>query len=340
MTEVTTKENPVRKIHVLHLGNLHCRAMAWISRSFYNNGEEPLAMQFYELMDSWHPSVDFLNGLQKEDEVIILGVRIRTPAKTIPELAERVETLFIAEGRSTVVEEYTRKVDLEAFGVQLLPIAENESAALALHKYAFVNKEVPNIIRYIDDRNLWKKEIEETNYFIEGAKFYRLKNNWDQWDDLFNGSDHLATLINTGKLIYQSTKRLARAHVLRKGVVSVITENRVTTAYFNETSNNPSDSLDIVLELFDEVDIVMSFSVTSYQKVKVELRSRKGSDINVGAIAAAKGGGGHVHASGYIVPQDAFFTKVLIPMNRIAETLVCDSRMARMKQKKAEEPAS
>lgn len=200
----------------------------------------------------------------------------------------------------------------------------HSGAVIAWKHFAGEERPVPDILEYIQDRDLWKWELEQSREV--SAALDALPRDFREWDRRFAGGER-----RRGPLVRlpAALRRLARgeragespvrkiaaegAAILRanRQQVNRITANtrfRSIGGYLVPVVNTPvliSEACERLLELHPDAPFAAAWYQTRERGAKWSLRSRDGSDTDVSAVARQLGGGGHPHAAGFTGPDVA-----------------------------------
>ena len=173
----------------------------------------------------------------------------------------------------------------------------NHSGAYLTWVYFFPNQEVPILIRYIEDRDLWKHQMHNTHQFF--ARFKSLPFNFHVYDNLLD-KDYLDKVIEEGKILYDYDttiiKRLAKHSACKRTKLSDGTFYNI--AYLN--SNVYKSDLGNYLVEKENPECDFSVIYNYDDKTNKTWFSLRSSDkkIDVSYIANLLGGGGHRNAAG------------------------------------------
>ena len=189
---------------------------------------------------------------------------------------------------------------------------------------------IPDAIRYIDDNDVWRHEIEETKFFSIGFQLIEDKHPASQiWDDLIYTSSQYESskIVNDGRILwtYQEVRNKAS---MRNAFESDVYE-RLLCAYqeaqykanlrnafesdvFGPTClclNSCQGNSRIFCEKFDEYQMVCKFGYDgSIHKWRYTLYSSDKNDniVDVSDIAKHYGGGGNRGAAGFVLDYNIF----------------------------------
>ena len=172
----------------------------------------------------------------------------------------------------------------------------NHSGAVLAWKFWMPNENVPDLLRYVEDRDLWKWELDESREVSAALDLYHRE--WYTWDAVYMAG--IEPLIKDGGLLL-----MARNTQVEKIVgLAALWEIGGQQIPVVNTSVLPSEVGEKLLELYPD----FPFAGTYFEKREGEelvsiwsLRSRSGSDVDVSVIAKQQGGGGHKHAAGFMI---------------------------------------
>lgn len=156
---------------------------------------------------------------------------------------------------------------------------------------------IPDVIRYIDDNDIWRHALEETKYFCIAFKSEEDKHpNSDIWNDLIYSSSQRKTFeyTNKGKIIIDYQTAIDKVN-LEKAFESEVLNHKCLC--LNTANGNSS----IFGDKIHEYPMVCRFSYDgSLHMWRYSFySSEKYSDwVDVELIARELGGGGHEHAAG------------------------------------------
>ncbi len=162
-----------------------------------------------------------------------------------------------------------------------------KSGAMLTWEYFHPNDSPPDLVRYVQDRDLWQwalPQSKEVNAYIGACEF-----TFEEWDSL--GTQYYDDLAMYGEsiLLYQKKvidQAVANANEIELAGHKVLTVN--TTVLFSEIAGKLAENRPFGTAWFIRKDGKMQWS----------LRSRDGG-VDVSEIAKQFGGGGHRNAAGF-----------------------------------------
>lgn len=173
----------------------------------------------------------------------------------------------------------------------------NHSGAYLTWEYFFPNEEIPDLIKYIEDRDLWKHVMPNTHQFF--ARFKGLPFNFNVYNSLLD-NNYLDKVIEDGTILYNYDtaiiKRLAKHSVCKWTKLS--DENYYNIAYLNSNVYK-SELGNYLVEIQNpECDFAVIYNYDD--KTNTTWFSLRSSDLkkDVSKVAELLGGGGHRNAAG------------------------------------------
>lgn len=171
-------------------------------------------------------------------------------------------------------------------------IDQRESGASLTWKYLFDTDDVPELIKYVRDYDLWKFEYPETKGL---NKVFRLtKQTWENWEELYYDLEHheLSTeLVNKGQAVQQYYESI---------VVQLATSAEQITL-----AGEVGFAVNCPPAFASDVGHILATASGTFgacwhqEKGEVKFSLRSNGDYDVAAIAKNFGGGGHKNAAGF-----------------------------------------
>lgn len=193
--------------------------------------------------------------------------------------------------------------DMEGFKGGDVVFDQTKSGAVLSWEFFWGNKPIPTMLRMIQDVDLWKREIEDSDAFVAGMYAENLT---------FARMDWAAT--NPEKAIAIGKPIIAHKHSHCNKVAKYSTPCKIQGVEFH-VANEP-DKKKVSLAGQKIIDLKGTpAALWSYCHMKnefsVSLRSNDNLKVDVAEIAKYFGGGGHKNASGFRsqLPLDEIFKK-------------------------------
>ncbi len=226
------------------------------------------------------------------DDAQVFILDFSYPRKTLLNLYKRVATLVVIDHHATAAD------DLK--GLAFARFDMTKSGAVLAWEY-FVDSNVPTILKYVQDRDLWKFKL-PNSHAVAKALQYLPKSGMDafpHWQlaagEIEGGEENpsFAGYVTRGEFETQ----LEEFHIAN------LCRNVATTSiggYDVPTVNSPvfqSEIAHSLLQLHPDAPFVAVYYVEGNGNVKWSLRSR--SDFDCSTVAKQYGGGGHPQACGF-----------------------------------------
>lgn len=179
----------------------------------------------------------------------------------------------------------------------------NRSGATLAWDYLFPGEPRPLLLGHIEDRDLWRFRLPNTRE-IQAAVF-SMAYSMDTWDKLMAGDRHdLLNLTAQGVAIERKHRKDVAELVDTCRRRMVIGGHEVWAASLPYTMASDAGAAMALGEPF----AACYWDTTEHRHFS--LRSTEGPGLDVSAIAAAYGGGGHAHAAGFRVTRDHQLARV------------------------------
>lgn len=184
-------------------------------------------------------------------------------------------------------------------------IDESQSAAVLAWKHFHKDQPLPDILNYIQDRDLWNFDLPDSKEI--NAAIYAMAFN-DGQDSALNSLNWIAmywhrereSFINSGMGIRMHQRILLHDIAATAGLQVAFHSGKSSFYASVNSSVLRSEVGDLVLKQKPNADFVDVWYDDRQKGIRRHsLRSRKGSSVDVSAIAVRLGGGGHKHAAGY-----------------------------------------
>jgi oligoribonuclease NrnB/cAMP/cGMP phosphodiesterase (DHH superfamily) len=269
---------------------------AWIFRNFISGG-----LSFTPREIQWEPRS---YGEAPPDctgaEVIILDFSFKRPV--MKEIAAVAKAVLVIDHHKTAQEDMQGLME-EHNNVKTVFDMERSGARLAWD-YFFHGEPLPDLVRTIEDRDLWRFKFSETR--AQMASIFSYAYDFETWDDL-------SYKAKTGSLDKEG-EAIERKHF--KDITELMPQTQVMLYICGEKV--PAYNLPYTMSS-DVGNIAAAKPDHSYgvcfwfnkQEVQFSLRSI-GNKQDVSLIASAYGGGGHRNAAGFKVTLNDFLSDMLI----------------------------
>ncbi len=171
-----------------------------------------------------------------------------------------------------------------------------KSGAVLTWEYFFASH-TPELLLYIQDRDLWEWKLDDTSDILKGLS---LHDDWRDWARFINKPHLLKTLKVAGaainRYLYIQSDSITNTPPCKWSYA----ESFIVPVY-NIPGCMLSDTLHMALEKYPESPFAVGYFDLPEKRI-YSLRSRTNEDFDVSEIAKRNGGGGHARASGFTVP--------------------------------------
>jgi nanoRNase/pAp phosphatase (c-di-AMP/oligoRNAs hydrolase) len=161
---------------------------------------------------------------------------------------------------------------------------------------------VPWLIRYVQDRDLWQFQYDETKNI--NAALFSYDFDFALWSELQSYCGELGELGEEGEVLLRAHDKAVRemcCHEFRTvRFFSSLNAEEIHVPFINCPASLASD-VGNVLALKHPV-VALYFDTATHRAVSLRSSKENPSHLDVSAIAAGFGGGGHKHAAGFRVP--------------------------------------
>lgn len=275
---------------ILYHDHCHDGFAAAFAGWFYNQSRQPTkSLSTFPVKHGSEPP------FEKFDNCNTLLVDFSYPRDTLIRMKEYLHQ----QGKKLLVLDHHISAEKDLHGIEGAFFDNNRSGAMLSWNYFFGDPEPPKLIKYIEDRDLWRWKYPETKPFMT-AMFNSVENTFTNYLSFISNESKVTELIEKGKTMIEMQDKMVKDIASKAIVCQMKLDNKTytisllnTTVLFSEIGNYLSSGVDFVLLwncVYKEKD----------HHFKVSLRSSD-TGTNVGEIASKFGGGGHEHAAGFCV---------------------------------------
>lgn len=226
-----------------------------------------------------------LKDLQPEDVVYILDFSYSR------EILDRVNEQI----SKLVVLDHHVSAQKELEGCEYAIFDMSKCGSTLAWEYFRPGEDMYEIYRNIEDRDLFKNELEHTSAVTEGLKLYPIFD-IPLFHGLIEDISFLPMLINKGEVLSEGRDSDIEYFLKEKARITMIEFLGHRAAVYNTTALISDISSHLYIR--PEIDLTMSYMILN-DSVVFNLRTAKDSGISVSDIAVAQGGGGHRAAAGF-----------------------------------------
>jgi len=199
------------------------------------------------------------------------------------------------EASSLVVLDHHKSAQEHSGDLEFCYFDMNHSGAYLAWDYLFPDDNVPLLIQYVEDRDLWKWELPFTEEVLSAVdSFEKTFDNWDMLHSYLDAAESIRwkRVKNMGEGILQYKRNLIRSLLLNSYRTNILGKEVPIV-------NAPFFQSEMASELADREPFAAAYYYDG-ESYRFSLRSKEDGD-DVSVIAAEFGGGGHKNASGFRV---------------------------------------
>ena len=188
--------------------------------------------------------------------------------------------------------------DIEAGICDIRCIFDMDKSGAVLAWEYFHDAPLPQLFRHIQDRDLWRWELEGTAEIHAGLS---LQEDWKQWKRFVDNPDELKTLYTGGaaikRFLYIQADKITDTPPRQWDIEGD------TVPLYNLPGFMLSDTLHLALQKYPDMPYAVGYFDLPDKRV-YSLRSRDEASVDVSQIAKKHGGGGHKNAAGFAVDKN------------------------------------
>lgn len=195
------------------------------------------------------------------------------------------------------------------------------------------DNDIPAIIRFIQDRDLWKFEMEDTEAFHAGLNM--IPKTLESWSRLLSPSFYdgkyespnpeivggfYKEIFMMGETILKYQKSEIAKNIANPFDIEFV--ESVNRIYKGKAINNyfmPSETAHAMLDKFPDIDFACCYFEVSPGIYKYSIRGRK-DGVKVNTLAGWLGGGGHPSAAGFTYNKWGSYPTCLVTMDEKKKT--------------------
>jgi len=202
---------------------------------------------------------------------------------------------MIEEAAGLLVIDHHKSAMVELHDISDTYFDMTKSGAILSWEFFHPGKEPPKFIKYIQDRDLWKWELEYSKEF--SAAFDMVPFEFEEFEK-FEDDSVFDDAVKRGSYILAYSKTVVKkmsdkASGRKMGGKSVLVVN--ASHWISEIGARLAPDCDVaMIWYYDHTDKVIKVSLRSFHDI-----------VDVSEVAKKFGGGGHKKAAGFILPSDA-----------------------------------
>lgn len=213
------------------------------------------------------------------------------------DLYSKVGTLLVIDHHDTAQEELAC-LEFAIFDL-------SKSGARLTWEYFNPGKQMPVVMELVEDRDMWIRSSDETDYFEAGMKASGRYQSLKYWNDVLENHDELQRVLDHGKILEEEVRRTVSDFVTKKRYKVLpfyFNGRRYRAAIYNATTLISRLAAGIYSSKQDSIEMTISYFITQDSEVIFSFRAPMENDVDVSAIAKHYGGGGRAKTSSCKVP--------------------------------------
>lgn len=247
-----------------------------------NNGIPPV-MKFYACKYGDRTGQELPEGFDSRDDVFIIDFSF--PREQLDAFAKTVHSILVLDHHKTAQEQLD--------GLPYAIFDMNQSGAVLAWKHFFPDMEVPLLLQYVQDRDLWRFELPDSAEV--NAYIMSFPKTVEAWDTLMETP--IEQMVAEGRAITRYDNQKVE-EICAQATFAMIGGHEVPVVNCNYQFVSKVGHR--LLELYPTHPFSTGYSVGPDLQVRFSLRSRKGpSFFDVSEVAKHYKGGGHANASGF-----------------------------------------
>jgi uncharacterized protein len=279
-------KNNIDIVFYHHLDNIPCNdgfASAYVVWKYYQETNNLKKIEFIGLRHD--------DMIQKYENKNILFCDIALSLNDLNELIMNGNNFFIIDHHLSTMK-LLDKLDNKYKYFEI-----NHSACILTWKYFFKN-EPPMLLKYIEDRDIWKNKLPNIDAF---SAWFNLQNlTFEFIDSLYNDNTKLLKGIETGKIYHEHDKLLLDRLMDNIEIETIILDNNT---YIVGKINSPIYKSELGNKIITNYPLIDFAYVYSIKNGKTYISLRSDDQHQDVSLIASKyfNGGGHRNASGIIL---------------------------------------
>lgn len=224
-----------------------------------------------------HPNQPFPDDLRPGSRIFVLDLGL--PRERLLELRDHHREVRVVDHHATWEEEMS--------DLPFVTFDRDHSAAVLSWRHFLPGRDVPRLLRHVEDSDLGRFELEGTRPVTAALASYPME--FERWEEL-----RVEDLRREGEAISRYRERLAERAVGNARLAEIAGHE---VPVVNATSD-VSVVCARLLEAFPDAPFAAAYRETASGHRRWSLRSR--GRVDVARIAEERGGGGHPEAAGFL----------------------------------------
>ena len=267
-------------------GANHCPdgfAAAYSAWRKYGDAAKYIPVEYQSGEEQYRQYLSEVGQWDKEDEVYILDWS--APRAVLQEIKTLVRSLVVLDHHKTAQE--------QLLGLDFALFEMKKSGAMLSWEYFNPDSEIPALIKYVQDRDLWTKALPATEEMHLALGSFR--QSFEVWNVLASLSikDYCALMVQIGRPLLQAKESKIAAWIKKAKWINLAGHKILGLEV--EDFSLISDGLNKLCKENSSTPFAAAWYIQEGQKVW----SLRSLGVDVGEIAKSYGGGGHSKAAGF-----------------------------------------
>lgn len=215
----------------------------------------------------------------------------------------RAELLALKENNDVVVIDHHKTAQADLKDIPGVIFDMEKCGASLTWSTLFPDEEMPPLIAYVEDRDLWKWEMPYSREV--SSAMYSYPQTFEDFSKLFERP--IVDLVKEGEAI-ERYKAIAIAGNLKSGSKRQLRiSDKTVIAKIVNCTHAISEVGEAAYLSDPDVDVAVLYFINQSGEVKVSFRSSQKKDFDCSELAKRFGGGGHKNAAGASMDREKFF---------------------------------
>lgn len=198
-----------------------------------------------------------------------------------------------SRSRSLLVIDHHASAEREIGGEPYAVFDQTRSGAVLTWQTLFPEAPIPELLLYVEDRDLWNWEMPWSREFSAGLRLCEF--DFELWDYIAESADEREAISREGAVILSYMRQEIARKIRRAGWLQL---GKMMLPCLNETTWI-SETCEALLEDHPQAPAAATFFIRPDGSYVVSLRTRLDRGCDVSRLAESQGGGGHPCAAGF-----------------------------------------
>ncbi len=207
---------------------------------------------------------------------------------------------IMAMAKEVTVLDHHKTAQEQLLGLSNAIFNLNKSGAELAWSYWNPDTPCPDLIRYVGDRDLWKKELPYSERVHLALRSFPL--DFFVWNELLKMNNYVEFMKIIGKSLLEKRNSEIEEILLTAEIKEFL--GYKVTVLNTDHWDLISDACNQLCEEHPECDFSLNYFPSTKDPNQIRFSLRSVGDFDVSALAVKYGGGGHLNAAGFKVEKD------------------------------------